>query len=77
MSNSKNSVLSSHKNVHGPFSFLDRAPSADWPKQGRIVFSNVYLFYGDHPVLQGINCEIKPGEKASDSIVFAYYFFVN
>ncbi|XP_072762870.1 ATP-binding cassette sub-family C member 4 [Anoplolepis gracilipes] len=42
----------------------DNAPK-NWPKEGSIVFRNVYMRYTDEdpPVLKGLNIVIYPGEK--------------
>lgn len=42
----------------------DNAPKS-WPKDGSIIFKNVYMRYSDEdpPVLKGLNMVIYPGEK--------------
>ena len=43
----------------------DRKPPPDWPQKGEISFNDVKLQYEStpEPVLKGINCHIKGGEK--------------
>lgn len=45
----------------------DNAPKG-WPKDGSIVFKNVYMRYSDDdpPVLKSLNMVINPGEKVRE-----------
>ena len=43
----------------------ENKPDKEWPREGSIKFENYYLKYREELdfVLNGINCEIKSGEK--------------
>lgn len=49
----------------------------NWPKEGRIDFKNVFLYYGTNkaPALNGLTMSIIPGEKVN--IVTAINYALN
>ena len=47
--------------------YLGTKPPSDWPWKGHVTFNNVSLRYAKdlQLVVQGVNVELRPGEKAS------------
>ena len=55
------------------FSFSDKKPPSTWPKEGKIVFSQVTMAYASSlpPVLKNLSFTVQPREK-----VISIYFSV-